>query len=70
MLLEGVLESVLSNFDSGGSLSSYVSGFFEIVSYIGYLDELIPVSTLISCTLFLLGWKLICCIVKAVLMVI
>ena len=70
MILETLLDSVLSNFDTGGSLSSYVSGFFEIISYIGYLDDIVPVSTLISCSLFLLGWTLICCVVKAVLMVI
>lgn len=70
MLLENMLESVLSNFDSSGSFSNYVGGFFEIISYIGYLDDIIPVSTLISCALFLLGFKLVCCIVKAVLMVI
>lgn len=70
MLIEALLDSLLSNFDSGGGLGSFISSFFEILSYIGYFDNFFPVSTIISCLLFMVGWIIICAIVKIVLMVI
>lgn len=72
MIFESVLEHALQLFGiSDLSVNTeYLSSFSSVLDYLDYLDKIIPVNVLLGCLVFLFLFTLICCIVKAVLMVI
>ena len=72
MLFEKALEGILSFFgmDSFSFDGNYISAFSTIIDYMDYFDMIVPVKTLIGCTLFLFVLTVICAIVKVVLMII
>lgn len=68
MIFEDILENVFSMFTSGSvdlsQVDSYVGALGILLNYIDYFDSIIPVSLLIGCSLFILGWTIICVVIR------
>ena len=50
--------------DNNGSISDYISAFNEILTYLDYLDPIIPIPLLLTCAGLILLWTVTCFIFK------
>lgn len=71
MLTEDLLFQIFDLFSSESIDSEQITSLFgairTIVTYIDYLDPIVPVGLLISCAGLILGWTVICCVVRLIL---
>lgn len=65
MILESLLMTLLEKLSI--SDSSYVESFIEVIKYICYFDNIVPVKLMIGCSLVILGYTLVACLVRLVI---
>ena len=67
MIIESLISSIFDLFANGSDLVDIENGvdaIFTVMSYIGYLDPIVPVGLLISCAIGILVYTVIACLIR------
>ena len=72
MIFEDLLSSVFNMLSSSSVINvdeaeSFYGSISTLISYIDYLDPIIPVSQLLWCTGIIIGWTIICFVIRLVI---